>query len=78
MALHTRGLVRQHFNSDFTYLSTDERGYLKFTDFFQDAFILLLKELREKFNQHGYLLSAAVASAESSASLSYNIPELGR
>ncbi|XP_069678524.1 acidic mammalian chitinase-like [Periplaneta americana] len=42
------------------------------------AYILLLKELREKFDQNGYLLSAAVAAAESSASLSYDIPKVGQ
>lgn len=47
-------------------------------NFFQAAFILLLKELRVKFDEHGLLLSAAVASAESSASLSYNILEVGK
>jgi spore germination protein YaaH len=51
---------------------------LTFTDFFQAAFSLLIKELRQKFDKHGYLLSAAVAATKSSASLSYNIRDLGK
>lgn len=36
----------------------------------------LLQELRAAFDPKGYLLSAAVASAEPSASLSYDIPSM--
>lgn len=39
---------------------------------------LLVKELKEKFRSKGYILSAAVAAAETSASLSYNIPEMSK
>ncbi|PNF19362.1 Acidic mammalian chitinase [Cryptotermes secundus] len=42
------------------------------------VFSLLIKELRQKFDKHGYLLSAAVAATKSSASISYNIRELGK
>lgn len=42
------------------------------------AFVNLLKELRSKFDQNGYLLSAAVGATESSASISYDIPALGK
>ncbi|KAK2580185.1 hypothetical protein KPH14_012451 [Odynerus spinipes] len=41
-------------------------------------YIAFLKELREKFEPHGYLLSAAVGAAESSASQSYNIREMSK
>ncbi|XP_023723097.2 acidic mammalian chitinase [Cryptotermes secundus] len=44
----------------------------------KNAFSLLLRELRTEFDKHGYLLSAAVASAAASASLSYDISELGK
>lgn len=35
-----------------------------------------LEEIRQEFNKHGLLLSAAVASAEFSSSISYNIPRI--
>ncbi|CAH0715008.1 unnamed protein product, partial [Brenthis ino] len=38
----------------------------------------LLKELREEFDKHGLLLSAAVASVKSTASLSYDIPVISQ
>ncbi|XP_076235084.1 chitinase-3-like protein 1 [Calliopsis andreniformis] len=41
-------------------------------------YIALLKELREAFNRNGYLLSVAVAAAESSASKSYLISQLSQ
>lgn len=41
-------------------------------------FVLLCKELKEAFQEHGLILSAAVAAAESSASLSYNIAEISK
>lgn len=41
-------------------------------------YVALLKELREKFDKHGLLLSAAVGAAESSASQSYNIAEMSK
>lgn len=41
-------------------------------------FIELLKIMRTKFDQEGLILSAAVAAAESSASQSYNIPEISK
>lgn len=44
----------------------------------KDDFSKLLEELRREFDKHGFLLSAAVASVEASASLSYHIPDLGR
>ena len=44
---------------------------------FQEAYVKLIKELRVEFDKHGFLLTAAVAAGETSASLSYNIPALG-
>ena len=41
-------------------------------------FVELLKELRAAFDVEGLILSGAVASAEFSASLSYNIPEISK
>lgn len=38
----------------------------------------LLKELRDEFDKHGLLLSAAVAAAEFSMSLSYDVPMLSK
>ena len=42
------------------------------------SFTSLVKELKEKFTPEGLLLSAAVASTESSASKSYNIREISK
>lgn len=39
-------------------------------------YVSLLRELRQEFDKHGYLLSAAVAAAESSASQSYLINQI--
>ncbi|XP_026674562.1 probable chitinase 2 [Ceratina calcarata] len=39
-------------------------------------FILLLKELKQAFSQHGYILSVAVGAAKSSASKSYYIRDV--
>ncbi|KAL6255476.1 hypothetical protein P5V15_013812 [Pogonomyrmex californicus] len=41
-------------------------------------YISLLKELRSEFDKHGFILSAAVAAAETSASLSYDIPAMSK
>uniref|UniRef100_U5EYE2 chitinase n=1 Tax=Corethrella appendiculata TaxID=1370023 RepID=U5EYE2_9DIPT len=41
-------------------------------------FILFLKELRKEFDKSGLLLSAAVASAEFSAEISYDIPVVSK
>ncbi|XP_051166063.1 chitinase-3-like protein 2 isoform X2 [Leptopilina boulardi] len=41
-------------------------------------FTLLLKELKDKFNQEKFLLSIAVAATESSAGKSYNIREMSK
>lgn len=41
-------------------------------------FSQLLKELREEFDKHGLLLSAAVSSVKSTASLSYDIPVISQ
>jgi len=41
-------------------------------------FVLLTKELNEAFQKHEFILSAAVAAAESSASLSYDIPQISK
>ncbi|XP_046753665.1 probable chitinase 2 [Diprion similis] len=41
-------------------------------------FVLLLKELRARFDEHNLILTAAVAAAEVSASLSYNIPSISK
>ena len=43
-----------------------------------DNFSSLLKELREEFDKYGYLLTAAVAAAESSFTQSYDVPKLGQ
>ncbi|XP_011154318.1 chitinase-3-like protein 1 [Harpegnathos saltator] len=41
-------------------------------------FVSLTKELRTEFDKHGLILSAAVGAAETSASQSYNIPEISK
>nr|XP_022901760.1 acidic mammalian chitinase-like [Onthophagus taurus] len=41
-------------------------------------FVFLLKEMRKEFDNHGYLLSAAVAASSSSVDLSYNVPALSK
>ncbi|XP_020296290.1 chitinase-3-like protein 1 isoform X1 [Pseudomyrmex gracilis] len=41
-------------------------------------YISLLKELRTEFDKHGLILSAAVAAAETSASLSYDIAAISK
>ncbi|XP_072764970.1 chitinase-3-like protein 1 [Anoplolepis gracilipes] len=41
-------------------------------------YVSLLKELRPLFDKHGLLLSAAVAAAKPSASLSYDIPAISK
>ncbi|KAL6428645.1 hypothetical protein ACFW04_007925 [Cataglyphis niger] len=41
-------------------------------------FVRLLEELRPEFDKRGLILSAAVAAAEPSASLSYDIPKLSK
>jgi len=41
-------------------------------------YISLLKELRTEFDKHDLILSAAVAAAETSASLSYDIPAMSK
>ncbi|XP_011688020.1 PREDICTED: chitinase-3-like protein 1 [Wasmannia auropunctata] len=41
-------------------------------------YISLLKELRAEFDKHGLILSAAVAAAETSASLSYDIAAMSK
>ncbi|XP_046436429.1 acidic mammalian chitinase-like [Neodiprion fabricii] len=43
-----------------------------------ENFVLLLKELRARFDEHRLLLTAAVAATENSASLSYNIPSISK
>ncbi|XP_076164556.1 chitotriosidase-1-like [Ptiloglossa arizonensis] len=42
----------------------------------KENYVLLLKELRKAFERKGHLLSVAVAAAEESAALSYNIAEI--
>lgn len=44
----------------------------------KENYIALLKELKEKFAERGYLLSAAVGAAETSASQSYNIAAMSK
>lgn len=39
---------------------------------------MLLKELREEFDKYGLILSAAVAAAEFSMSLSYDVPMVSK
>lgn len=41
-------------------------------------YISLLRELRTEFDKHGLILSAAVAAAEPSASLSFDIPAMSK
>lgn len=41
-------------------------------------FVKLLQELRPEFDKHKLLLTAAVAAAEPSASLSYDIPAISK
>ncbi|CAL7949849.1 unnamed protein product [Xylocopa violacea] len=42
----------------------------------RENFVAVLRELREEFDKHGYILSAAVSAAQSSASLSYIISQV--
>ena len=44
----------------------------------KENYVALLRELRQAFNPHGYILSVAVAAAEFSASKSYNIRDLSQ
>ena len=44
----------------------------------KENYVALLRELRQAFNPQGYILSVAVAAAESSASKSYNIREVSQ
>ncbi|XP_055609283.1 chitinase-3-like protein 1 [Uranotaenia lowii] len=44
----------------------------------RENFSLLLAEMREEFDKKGLLLTAAVASTQTSASISYNIPEVAK
>ncbi|XP_001663099.2 chitinase-3-like protein 1 [Aedes aegypti] len=44
----------------------------------RENFVLFLADLREEFSNRGLLLTAAVAATESSASISYNIPEVSK
>ncbi|XP_076166263.1 chitinase-3-like protein 1 [Ptiloglossa arizonensis] len=44
----------------------------------KENYVLLLEELRRAFEHNGHILSVAVAAAEQSASLSYNIAEILR
>lgn len=43
-----------------------------------ENFSLLVKELRQEFDKHGWFLSAAVSSVGAMAALSYNIPEISK
>ncbi|KAL2712674.1 acidic mammalian chitinase-like isoform X1 [Vespula squamosa] len=44
----------------------------------KENFVTLLKELREEFDKHGFLLSAAVGATENSSHQSYIIPEISK
>lgn len=44
----------------------------------RENFVALLSDLKVEFSKRGLLLTAAVAAAESSASISYNIPEISK
>lgn len=44
----------------------------------KENYIAMLKELREEFDKHGYILSVAVAAAEVSASKSYLISQISQ
>ncbi|CAG9792357.1 unnamed protein product [Diatraea saccharalis] len=43
-----------------------------------DNFTQLLKEIKEEFDKHGLILTAAVASHEQGASLSYDVPSIAK
>ncbi|XP_076166262.1 chitotriosidase-1-like [Ptiloglossa arizonensis] len=43
-----------------------------------DNYVALLRDLRQALDQHGYILSVAVAAAESSAALSYHIAQVAQ
>lgn len=43
-----------------------------------ENFNQLLKELREEFDKHGLILTAAVSSVKAMASLSYDIPTMSQ
>lgn len=45
---------------------------------FQANFSKLLAEFRAAFDKYGYLLTAAVAAAEGSVDLSYEVPQLSK
>ncbi|XP_034177248.2 chitinase-3-like protein 1 isoform X1 [Osmia lignaria lignaria] len=44
----------------------------------KENYVALLKELREEFDKHGFILSIAVAAAEGSASKSYHISQISK
>lgn len=44
----------------------------------KENFVILMKELREELDKHGYILSVAVGAAEISASQSYLISEMSQ
>lgn len=44
----------------------------------KENFVILIKELREEFDKHGYILSVAVGAAETSASKSYLISKMSQ
>ena len=41
-------------------------------------FVTLLKEFKEEFSKHGFLLTAAVAAAAPSVDLSYDVPGVSK
>lgn len=45
---------------------------------FKENHAKLVRELRNEFDKHGLILTAAVAAAEFSMSKSYNIPEISK
>lgn len=44
----------------------------------KENYVALLKELREEFDKHGFILSVAVSAAEGSASQSYHISQVSK
>lgn len=46
--------------------------------YFQENFVTLIKEMREVFDQHGLLISAAVSATASSVDISYDVPNLSK
>ena len=44
----------------------------------KENFVLLLKELRENFDKHGFILCVSAGATEETAKISYNIKEISK